>query len=271
MVGLSGTGGGFQKFCNGETDISDASRPITQKEMDACAAKNIEYIELPVAYAALSVVVNPQNNWVTCITLAELKKIWEPAATGTVTSWSQVNSAWSAGGTFKLYAPGTDSGTFDYFTEHVNGKAKESRTDFTPSEDDNVLVQGVAGTPGATGYFGYTYYEENQDKLKLLAVDQGKGRGCVTPSVQTVQNGSYRADAVTRGTANYAGKQVRFFVGTRAPTKLVGRHVDFVLQRAPERGEDVFGKRSHEQRVALVLESQAPGPPPTEARANTGA
>ncbi|HWC30692.1 MAG TPA: PstS family phosphate ABC transporter substrate-binding protein, partial [Dehalococcoidia bacterium] len=164
-VGLSGTGGGFQKFCNGETDISDASRPITQKEIDACTAKNIQYIELPVAYDALSVVVNSANNWVTCITVPELKKMWEPAAQGTVTSWAQVNPAWSTGGNLKLFGPGTDSGTFDYFTEHVNGKAKSSRGDYTASEDDNVLVQGVATDELALGFFGIAYFEQNAAKL----------------------------------------------------------------------------------------------------------
>jgi len=190
-VGLSGTGGGFQKFCNGETEISDASRPITQKEIDACAAKGIEFIELPVAYDALSVVVNSQNNWVDCITVAELKKMWEPAAQGTVTSWAQVNPAWSAGGQLKLFGPGTDSGTFDYFTEHVMGKAKDSRGDYTASEDDNVLVQGVSGDKSAIGYFGLAYYLENKGKLKALKVDQGQGGGCVEPSAATVENGTY--------------------------------------------------------------------------------
>jgi phosphate transport system substrate-binding protein len=190
-VGLSGTGGGFQKFCNGETDISDASRPITQKEIDACAAKNIQYIELPVAYDALSVVVNSANNWLTCITVPELKKMWEPAAQGTVTKWEQVNPAWSAGGNLKLFGPGTDSGTFDYFTEHVNGKAKDSRGDYTASEDDNVLVTGVAGDKSAIGYFGLAYLEENKTKIKGLKVDQ-KGDGtCVEPSAATVENGTY--------------------------------------------------------------------------------
>ena len=190
-VGLSGTGGGFKKFCSGETDISDASRPITQSEIDSCAGSGIEFIELPVAYDALSVVVNPRNDWLSCITVPELKKMWEPAAQGTVTQWEQVNPAWSAGGSLKLFGPGTDSGTFDYFTEHVNGKAKDSRGDFTASEDDNVLVTGVSGSKSALGYFGLAYYLENQDKLKALHVSQGDDGECVEPSPATVESGEY--------------------------------------------------------------------------------
>jgi phosphate transport system substrate-binding protein len=189
-VGIAGTGGGFTKFCNGETLIQDASRPITQREIDACAAKAIEYIELPVAYDALSVVVNPQNNFVSCITVAELKTMWQPSAANTVTKWNQVNPAWPAND-LKLFGPGTDSGTFDYFTEHVNGRAKDSRPDFTASEDDNVLVQGVAGDRNALGYFGLAYYQENSSRVKALEVDQGTGNGCVAPSAATVEAGTY--------------------------------------------------------------------------------
>jgi phosphate transport system substrate-binding protein len=188
-VGLSGTGGGFQKFCAGETAISDASRPITASEQTACAGKGIEYIELPVAYDALSVVVNSGNTFVSCITVAELKTMWQPAAQGTITKWNQVNPAWPDAN-LKLYGPGTDSGTFDYFTEHVNGKAKDSRGDFTASEDDNVLVQGVAGDRNSLGYFGLAYYLENQNKLKALQVND-KDKGCVSPSAATVENGTY--------------------------------------------------------------------------------
>ena len=226
-VGLSGTGGGFTKFCNGEIDISDASRPITAKEMEACAAKNIQFIEVPVAYDALSIVVNPQNNWVTCITTAELKKMWEPAAQGTVNNWEDVNSAWSAGGNLKLYGPGTDSGTFDYFTEHVNGKAKDSRSDYTPSEDDNVLVQGVAGDKGALGYFGLAYLEENKSRIKGVQVDGGKG--CVEPSAKTVENGTY---PLSRPLFIYVRKDV----STRPEVKAF---VDFYLEHAAELSTDV--------------------------------
>lgn len=187
-VGVSGTGGGFQKFCAGETAISAASRPIRPSEIEACAANAIEFIELPVAYDALSIVVNPRNDWVACITIAELKKMWEPAAQGTISRWNQVNSAWPDA-PLRLFGPGTDSGTFDYFTEHVNGKAKDSRGDFTASEDDNVLVQGISGDRNALGYFGLAYYTENANKLKGLAVDGGKG--CVAASPVTVEAGTY--------------------------------------------------------------------------------
>jgi phosphate transport system substrate-binding protein len=190
-VGIAGTGGGFQRFCRGETDISNASRPISRTEQEACAAANIQYVELPVAYDALSVVVHPQNNWATCITVPELKTMWQPSAQGTVTSWADVNPAWSAGGSLKLFGPGTDSGTFDYFTEHVNGRAKDSRSDFTASEDDNVLVQGVAGDRSAIGYFGLAYYEENRSRLKALQVSQTAGGQCVEPNAANVENGSY--------------------------------------------------------------------------------
>ncbi len=187
-VGIAGTGGGFQKFCNGETAISDASRPINQREVDACAARAVEFIELPVAYDALSVVVNPQNNWVSCITTAELKGMWQPAAQGSVGRWNQVNGAWPDSN-LKLFGPGTDSGTFDYFTEVINGKARDSRGDFTASEDDNILVQGVAGDRNALGYFGLAYYLENQSRIKALQVDAGKG--CIDPSAKSVEDGSY--------------------------------------------------------------------------------
>jgi phosphate transport system substrate-binding protein len=190
-VGIAGTGGGFQRFCRGETDISNASRPISRTEQEACAAANIQYVELPIAYDALSIVVHPQNNWATCITVPELKTMWQPSAQGTVTSWADVNPAWSAGGSLKLFGPGTDSGTFDYFTEHVNGRAKDSRGDYTPSEDDNVLVQGVAGDRSALGYFGLAYYEENKSRLKALQVAQTAGGQCVEPNAANVENGSY--------------------------------------------------------------------------------
>lgn len=189
VVGISGTGGGFKKFCNGETDISDASRPILASEMEACAGKGIEYIELPVAFDALSVVINPQNDWAACMTVAELKKIWEPEAQGKITRWNQVRPEWPDA-PLNLFGPSTDSGTFDYFTEAIVGKAKASRGDYTASEDDNVLVQGVAHDKYALGYFGLAYYHENQDKLKAVAIDNGKG--CVLPSEQTVRDGTYQ-------------------------------------------------------------------------------
>jgi phosphate transport system substrate-binding protein len=188
-VGISGTGGGFKKFCSGQTDVSNASRPILAKEMDACKKTGVQYIELPIAYDALTVVVNPKNDWVKSLTVAELKKIWEPAAQGKINNWNQVRQGFPSA-PLKLYGAGPDSGTFDYFTEAINGKSKASRTDHTPSEDDNVLVQGVSRDRGALGYFGYAYYAANQSRLKAVPIDGGKGP--VSPSLQSVENGSYQ-------------------------------------------------------------------------------
>jgi phosphate transport system substrate-binding protein len=193
-VGISGTGGGFKKFGAGETDISDASRPIRKTEGDLCRSHGIGYIELPVAYDALTVVVNPRNTWVKSITTAELKKMWEPSAQGTVTRWSQIRAGWP-NTPFKLYGAGSDSGTFDYFTDAINGKEKACRGDYTASEDDNVLVQGVSRDPNALGFFGLAYYVENRDKLKVVPVDDGKpenGGGAVVPSVKSVVDGTYQ-------------------------------------------------------------------------------
>lgn len=188
-VGISGTGGGFKRFCRGETDISNASRPIKDSEIAACREQGIDFIELPVAYDGLAVVVNPKNNWVKTLTVADLKKMWEPEAKGAVTKWNQVRPEWPDA-PLKLFGPGADSGTFEYFTEAVVGKAKASRGDFTASEDDNVLVQGVSGDKNALGYFGLAYYEENKDKLKIVPIDGGKGP--VVPSPQTVEDGTYQ-------------------------------------------------------------------------------
>ena len=189
-VGISGTGGGFKKFCRGETDISDASRPILKKEIDVCKEQGIEYIELPVAYDGLAVVVNPRNTWVKSLTVVDLKKMWEPAAQGTVTKWNQVRPEWPDA-KLNLFGPGADSGTFDYFTEAVVGKSKSSRGDFTASEDDNVLVQGIAGDKNALGYFGLAYYEENKGKLKVVPIVNPATSKEVTPSLQTVKDGTY--------------------------------------------------------------------------------
>ncbi len=188
-VGISGTGGGFKKFCRGETDISNASRPILAKEMADCKAAGIEYYELPVAFDALTVVINPKNAFLKQITVDELKKIWEPAAQGKITRWNQVNPAWPDA-PIKLFGAGADSGTFDYFTEAINGKSKASRGDFTASEDDNVLVQGVSSDVNAIGYFGYAYYAENQNKLKALPIVNPKGQA-VAPSEAAVLAGTY--------------------------------------------------------------------------------
>ncbi|MBA3489386.1 MAG: PstS family phosphate ABC transporter substrate-binding protein [Longispora sp.] len=185
-VGISGTGGGFKKFCNGEIDITDASRPIKDEEKKACTEKGIAYTQLTVTNDALTVVVSKDNTWADCLTTAQLKKIWEPGST--VNNWKQIDPSFPDE-PLKLFGAGTDSGTFDYFTGAINGKEKASRTDYTPSEDDNVLVQGVSGTKGGLGYFGFTYFEENAGELKALKIDGGKG--CVAPSVETTQNGSY--------------------------------------------------------------------------------
>ena len=188
-VGISGTGGGFKKFCRGETDISNASRPILKAEMADCQKAGIEYFELPVAFDALTVVVNPKNTFIKQLTVAEMKKMWEPAAQGKVTRWSQVNPAWPDQ-PMKLFGPGADSGTFDYFTEAVVGKSKSSRGDFTASEDDNVLVTGVSRDVNGLGYFGYAYYIENKDKLKAVPIVNDKGQA-VEPSMEAVLKGSY--------------------------------------------------------------------------------
>lgn len=190
-VGISGTGGGFKKFCRGEIDIADASRPILKKEMEDCKAAGIQYIELPVAFDALTVVVNPKNAFLKSITVAELKRMWEPAAQGKVTRWNQVNPAWPDA-PLKLFGPGADSGTFDYFTEAVVGKSKSSRGDFTASEDDNVLVQGVARDVNALGYFGFAYYVENRDKLRAVPIVEKSGKPAVAPSLENVVKGTYQ-------------------------------------------------------------------------------
>jgi phosphate transport system substrate-binding protein len=186
-VAQSGTGGGFKKFCAGETDLSNASRPIKDEEKSACDKARIKYSEFRVANDALTVVVNKDNNWVDCLTVAQLKKIWEPNSK--VTTWNQVDPKFP-NEKLALFGAGTDSGTFDYFTDAINGEEGASRTDYSPSEDDNVTVQGVAGSKGGLGYFGFSYYEENQDKLKALQIDGGDG--CVAPSVEAAQNGTYK-------------------------------------------------------------------------------
>lgn len=193
-VGVSGTGGGFKKFCRGETDIQDASRPIQANEMEACRAKNIKFIEIPIAFDAAAIVVNTKNDWVQQITVAELKKIWAPAAQGKIKKWSDVNSAWPKE-RLNLYGPGSDSGTFDYFTEAVVGKAHSSRGDYTASQDHNVIVTGVAQDKWALAYIPLSYYEENKNKLKVLGLIGGdkapKKNEAVLPSRETVESGVY--------------------------------------------------------------------------------
>ncbi|HWV94788.1 MAG TPA: PstS family phosphate ABC transporter substrate-binding protein [Vicinamibacterales bacterium] len=193
-VGISGTGGGFQKFCRGETDISDASRPIRPPEIETCKKAGIEYIELPIAYDGLAVVVNPKNTWATSVTVAELKTLWSPDAQGKVLRWNQVRSSWP-NREVRLFGAGVDSGTYDYFTEAVVGKEGASRGDFTSSEDDNVLVQGIGSDELALGFLPFAYVEQNHDKLKLVPVDDGKaenGNGPLAPSAETVRNGTYQ-------------------------------------------------------------------------------
>jgi len=185
-VGISGTGGGFKKFCGGETDISDASRPIKDSERELCAENGIEPIELRVAWDGLTVVSNPANEWATCMTVDELKRLWQPGSS--IRNWSEIRSEWPDM-EIELYGPDTDSGTFDYFTDAIVGEEDASRSDYTASADDNVLVIGVEGDEGALGYFGFAYYEESSDKLRAVEIDNGDG--CVGPSRETIETGSY--------------------------------------------------------------------------------
>jgi phosphate binding protein len=188
-VATAGTGGGFQKFCGGETDISDASRPIKDEEAAACKAKGIDYTEVIVANDGLSVVVNPENSWATCLTVEQLKTMWSPESEGKIKNWNQIDNSFPDQ-PLTLFGAGTDSGTFDYFTEAINGEEGASRTDYSPSEDDNVTIQGVKGDKGAVGYFGLSYVEQNPDAVKAVEVDGGGG--CVAPSKETVQDKSYK-------------------------------------------------------------------------------
>jgi phosphate transport system substrate-binding protein len=188
-VGIAGTGGGFKKFCRGEIDIADASRPILKEEMALCKKNGIIYYELPIAFDALTVAVSPMNTWVTSMTIEELKRIWEPAAQGKITKWNQVRSDWPDA-QLVLFGAGSDSGTFDYFTDAVVGKAKSSRGDYTASEDDNVLVQGIERNKNALGYIPFAYYAAQMKKLKAVAVT-GKN-GAILPSAESVVNGSYQ-------------------------------------------------------------------------------
>ena len=231
-VGTSGTGGGFKKFGRNETDISDASRPISATEDSICKAAGIEYIELPIAYDGLAVVVNKDNTWLTKITVKELKKMWEPGAQDKIKKWSDVNPAWPKE-EIHLFGPGTASGTYDYFTEAVNGKAKSSRGDYTASEDDNVLVQGISGDKFALGYFGLAYYEQNKDKLKVVPVDDEKkenGDGGIVPSQETVKNGTYQP----------LSRPLFIYINKKASAKPeVKAFVDFYLQNGAKLATEV--------------------------------
>ncbi|HMW57492.1 MAG TPA: PstS family phosphate ABC transporter substrate-binding protein [Accumulibacter sp.] len=220
-VGISGTGGGFKKFCRGEIDVANASRPILKKEMEDCAKEGITYYELPVAFDALTVVVNP-NSKITQLSVAQLKKMWEPDAQGKVSNWNQVDPAFPDA-PLNLFGAGSDSGTFDYFTEAINGKSKASRGDYTASEDDNVLVQGVSRDVNAIGYFGYAYYAENQGKLKAVAIVNSKGEA-VLPSEKTVIDGSY----------NPLARPIFIYVSAKALERAeVRQFVDFYMKNAP--------------------------------------
>jgi phosphate transport system substrate-binding protein len=191
-VGISGTGGGFEKFCRGESDLSNASRPITATEVERCDKSGVAFVELPVAYDGLTVVVHPKNSWATSMTVAELKKLWEPSAQGQIMKWNQIRPEWPDK-EIHLFGAGVDSGTFDYFTEAIVGKQDSSRGDYTSSEDDNVLVQGIANDELALGYFGFAYFESNKARLKPVAIDEGiAGSQPLLPSQETIRNGTYR-------------------------------------------------------------------------------
>ena len=226
-VGDSGTGGGFKKFSRGETDINDASRPIKDAEAATCKENNIEYVELTVAFDGLAVLVNKQNTWVTDITVEELKKIWEPSAQAKITRWNQIRKEWP-NEEFHLYGPGVASGTYDYFTEAIVGKSGESRGDFTASEDDNVLVQGIEGDKNALGFFGLAYYEENKERLKLVGVNGGNG--VITPTVSSVKDGTY--SPLSRLVFIYVSK-------TAAQRPEVKSFVNFYMENAAQLVQDV--------------------------------
>lgn len=244
-VGISGTGGGFKKFCRGETDIQDASRPILKQEMEVCKQAGVQYIELPVAYDALTVVINPKNNWLKSMTVAELKKIWEPASQGKITKWNQVNPAWPDA-PLKLFGAGSDSGTFDYFTEAVVGKAKSSRGDYTASEDDNVLVQGVSRDVNALGYFGYAYYAENSDKLKAVPIVEKAGKPAVSPAFETVMNGTYQPLA----------RPIFIYVNAKSVDKSeVKEFVEFYLKHAAKLAKEVKYVPLPDEDYKLVMEA----------------
>lgn len=220
-VGESGTGGGFRKFCRGETQITNASRPISAEEMANCAAGGVEYVEIPIAFDGISIVVHPSNP-LNNVTMAQLRAVWQPSAERTITRWNQVDPSWP-NTALQLFGPGTASGTFDFFTEAVNGDGGASRTDFTPSEDDNVIVQGVAGNPGAMGYFGFAYYEQNQARLKALSIDG------VAPTAESIASGQY---ALSRPMFIYISA-----TALRRPQ--VRRFVDYFIQNAPTLAPEV--------------------------------
>lgn len=239
-VGISGTGGGFKKFSAGETDLNDASRPIKATEISMASENGVDFIELPVAFDGISVLVNPGNEFVDYLTVEELRKIWQPGST--VKKWSDVRANWKDRA-LNLYGPGTDSGTFDYFTEVINGKSQACRPDFTASEDDNVLVQGIAGDPNALGFFGYAYYGENRSRLKAVPIDGGKGP--VAPSEKTINDGSY--EPLSRPIFVYVSRQA-----SERPE--VSAFVKFYLENAPKLVTEVGYVPLPDRIYQLVLE-----------------
>jgi phosphate transport system substrate-binding protein len=258
VVGISGTGGGFKKFCRGETDISDASRPITDKEREDCKKAGVEFIELPVALDALAVMVNPKNNWVTEMTVAELKKMWEPAAQAKVMNWKEIRAGFPDR-PLKLFGAGTDSGTYDYFTAAIVGKEHSSRGDFLGSEDDNVLVQGIAGDVNALGFFGLAYYLHNKDKLKPIAIKMTPDAKAVMPSVENARDGSYQP--LSRPIFIYANKTkvetnpniakfIEFYLDKKTAGKLV-LEVGYVP--LPDNAYDVFLQRFKERKLGTAF------------------
>jgi len=231
-IGVSGTGGGFKKFCKGETAVTGASRPIKPTEVELCNKGSIEYVELPVAYDGIAVVVNPKNDWVSSLTVEDLKTLWSPEAQNKVKRWNQVRTDWPEKEAH-LFGPGVDSGTYDYFTKAIVGKEHSSRGDFTSSEDDNVLVQGVATDSMALGFFGYAYYLENKDRLKLLSIDDGKdenGKGPIAPSAETVANATYQP--LSRPIFIYVSKGA-------AERAEVSSFIEYYISHAPKLVEEV--------------------------------
>lgn len=244
-VGVSGTGGGFKRFTVGDTDISDASRPIRESEREAAASNGIEYYELRVGTDGLSVMVSTQNDFVDCLTVEELNTIWAPGSE--VNNWNQVRSGFPDR-PLRLYGPDTDSGTFDFFTEEINGEAQSSRSDYTASADDNVLVQGIGGDRNALGYFGYAYYAENTDKLNLVAVDDG--RGCVTPTPDTILSGEYQP--LTRPLFIYVNRE-------SLARSEVREFVEFYMERGEELTREVgyvpVAASAYTENLRMIAES----------------
>jgi len=257
-VGVSGTGGGFQKFCGGETDISNASRPITAEEIAACEAGGVEYVELPIAFDGISVVVNPENDFAQCLTTDELRTMWEPAAQGSISNWNQIRPDFPDQN-LALYGPGTDSGTYDYFSEAVVGE-EGTRGDYTASEDDNVIVQGVSADPGGLGFFGYAYYVENQDRLALVEVDAGEG--CIAPSAETIADGSYqplsRPEFIYVKTTSLENPVVRAFVDFQIDSANAGLIEEVGYVPLPDDLVELRAQRLEAQTVGSVFEGESP-------------